>query len=137
MKYNDLFKKSLDKTNIDKNIIFNNIIDKIHYEELQEKILVTILFLLYKKDNYGFNLISELNLILKENLNNKEGIIYPVLHDLEIKNYINSYWVKGEIDRKYYSISKLGKKYIKEKNSAIEILKSYNLSSYKEDFSWN
>lgn len=137
MKYNDLFKNSLDKTLLDKDTIFNSIIDKIHYEELREKISLTILFLLYKKDNCGFNLIKELNLILKEDLDNKEGLIYPVLHYLEINNYITSYWIKDEIDRKYYNISKLGKKFIKNKEFDSEILKDYNISSYKEHFSWN
>ena len=46
----------------------------------------------------------------------QEGTLYPILHSLEEKNYITSYWDDTEIKkRKYYVITKDGKKHLQEK----------------------
>ena len=73
-----------------------------------------LLRLLEDKDMYGYEMIE----ILEKKSNNvftlKAGTLYPLLHSLEEKNYLTSYEspVNGKL-RKYYSITKDGKRYPK------------------------
>ncbi|MCI9314159.1 MAG: helix-turn-helix transcriptional regulator [Lachnospiraceae bacterium] len=73
-----------------------------------------LLRLLEEKDMYGYEMIES----LQEKSNNvftlKAGTLYPLLHSLEGKRYLSSYEseVSGK-QRKYYSITKEGRKYLK------------------------
>ena len=75
-----------------------------------------ILRLLEDKDMYGYEMIETLEKKSKNVFTLKAGTLYPLLHTLESKNYLTSYEneVSGKI-RKYYSITKDGKKYLKSK----------------------
>ena len=72
-----------------------------------------LLRLLEDKDMYGYEMIET----LKQKSNNvfklKAGTLYPLLHSLEEKNYLTSYEkeVNGKL-RKYYTITKDGRKYL-------------------------
>lgn len=72
---------------------------------------------LLKDDNmYGYQMIK----LLKEKSENvfelKEGTLYPILHGLEEKGFISSYWDESTTKkRKYYAITKEGKKYLKDR----------------------
>ena len=48
----------------------------------------------------------------------KAGTLYPLLHTMEAKNYLTSYEqeVSGKL-RKYYSITKEGRKYLKTRKT--------------------
>lgn len=133
MKNSD-FKKSINENMFNKDIIFNNILEKIEEDKLQENLFVLILLLINKEDTYGFELINKLDLLLKKELKNKEGMIYPILHLLEDKKLINSYWVDDDISKKYYRISKLGKIHLKEKKSIVDYLRMPNSLIYAEEF---
>lgn len=133
MKYKD-FKKSINENMFDKDIIFNNILEKIEDDKLQERLFVLILLLISKDDTYGFELINKLDLLLKKDLKDKEGFIYPILHSLEDKKFISSYWVNDDTSKKYYKISRLGKIHLKEKKSIVDYLKMPNSLIYAEDF---
>ena len=82
-------------------------------KELQKgSTAMLILSQLAKSDMYGYQLTKELasesqNLFLL-----KEGTLYPLLHGLENKGCIESYWVESETarKRKYYRITETGKK---------------------------
>lgn len=75
-----------------------------------------ILRLLEDKDMYGYEMIET----LQEKSNNvfqlKAGTLYPLLHSLENKGYLSVYEdsINGKT-RKYYSLTKSGKKFLKEK----------------------
>ena len=75
-----------------------------------------ILKLLSEKDMYGYEMIS----VLRERSENvfelKAGTLYPLLHSLEEKNLLESYEQEflGKV-RKYYSITKEGRKLLEEK----------------------
>lgn len=70
-----------------------------------------VLSLLKEKDMYGYQMIKELSLKSKSVFEMKEGTLYPILHGLEGKKYIISYWDNSTSKkRKYYSITKEGKK---------------------------
>lgn len=75
-----------------------------------------ILKLLEEKDLYGYEMIES----LRERSNNvfelKAGTLYPLLHSLEEKSYLRAY--EKEVNkkmRKYYSLTKNGKKYLEQK----------------------
>ena len=74
-----------------------------------------ILNLLDKENLYGYQLIKKLSEESENIFNLKEGTLYPILHGLEEKGFISSYWddTTGK-KRKYYSITKQGKKQLKE-----------------------
>ncbi len=75
-----------------------------------------ILRLLEDKDMYGYEMIET----LEKKSNNvfilKAGTLYPLLHSLEEKKYLTAYEDEagGKI-RKYYSLTKEGRKYLKAK----------------------
>lgn len=75
-----------------------------------------LLRLLEEKDMYGYEMIEKLEERSNHVFSLKAGTLYPLLHSLEEKNYLRSYEdeVSGKV-RKYYSITKDGKKYLKNR----------------------
>lgn len=77
-----------------------------------------LLKLLSEKDMYGYEIIET----LKKRSNNvfemKAGTLYPLLHTLEEKHLLCVYEkeVSGKV-RKYYSITKEGKKVLEQKTN--------------------
>ena len=77
-----------------------------------------LLKLLSEQDMYGYEMIS----VLRERSENvfelKAGPLYPLLHSLEEKNLLESYEQEalGKV-RKYYSITKAGRKLLQEKET--------------------
>lgn len=77
-----------------------------------------LLKLLSEQDMYGYEMIS----VLRERSENvfelKAGTLYPLLHSLEEKNLLESYKQEalGKV-RKYYSITKAGRKLLQEKET--------------------
>lgn len=94
---------------------------KVSRELLKGSTNMLILSLLEKENMYGYQMIKELSRKSKNVFEFQEGTLYPILHNLEEKNYITSYWDEvGTKKRKYYSITKEGKKYLKEKKEEWE-----------------
>lgn len=75
-----------------------------------------ILRLLEDKDMYGYEMIETLEARSNNVFTLKAGTLYPLLHSLEKKDFLTSYEseVNGKV-RKYYSITKGGKKYLRSK----------------------
>ncbi len=80
-----------------------------------------LLKLLEEKDMYGYEMIET----LREKSNNvfelKAGTLYPLLHSLEGKRLVTAYEqeVSGKT-RKYYSITKEGRKVLSDKQKEWE-----------------
>lgn len=73
-----------------------------------------VLSLLENENMYGYQMIKKLSEKSKNVFEFQEGTLYPILHALEEKNLINSYWdTTGAKKRKYYTITKEGKKQLK------------------------
>ena len=95
---------------------------KISKELLKGSTKMLILEMVKDENMYGYQMIKK----LKEKSNNvfefKEGTLYPILHSLEEKGLISSYWddTTGK-KRKYYAITTEGKKSLKEKNEEWKI----------------
>lgn len=75
-----------------------------------------ILRLLEDKDMYGYEMIETLEKKSNNIFTLKAGTLYPLLHSLEEKKYLTAYEDEagGKI-RKYYSLTKEGRKYLKAK----------------------
>ena len=77
-----------------------------------------ILGLLSEKDMYGYEMIDTLRKRSQNVFELKAGTLYPLLHNLEEKHFLVSYEeeVLGK-RRKYYSVTKEGKKHLERKKS--------------------
>lgn len=75
-----------------------------------------LLRLLEDKDMYGYEMIETLEKRSNNVFTLKAGTLYPLLHSLEEKRYLTSYESEvGGKQRKYYSITKEGRKYLKSR----------------------
>lgn len=75
-----------------------------------------VLAVLENQDLYGYRIIRELEMRSENAFDMSEGTLYPILHALEEQNCLESYWqtVEGR-ERKYYHITKKGRKQLAEK----------------------
>ena len=71
-----------------------------------------VLLSVSKRDRYGYELILEVSKVVDVN----EGTIYPLLKRLTNEKYFDTYLVESTEgpSRKYYKITTLGKKRLKE-----------------------
>ena len=75
-----------------------------------------VLTVLKREPLYGYALIKEIELRSNGIFEFKEGTLYPILHDLEDKECVESFWeVYENRRRKYYRITKKGLKLLEEK----------------------
>ena len=89
---------------------------RISRELLKGSTDMLVLSLLENENTYGYEMIKKLTEKSENVFELQEGTLYPILHSLEEKNYITSYWDKtASKKRKYYSITNEGKKHLKEK----------------------
>ena len=81
-----------------------------------------LLRLLEEKDMYGYEMIDTLESRSNHVFSLKAGTLYPLLHSLEEKGYLTAY--ENEVNgktRKYYSITKNGRNYLKDKKKGRNI----------------
>ncbi len=75
-----------------------------------------ILKLLSEKSTYGYEMIKLVNERTGGLFQWREGSLYPCLHRMEAEGLIQSFWQSVEDkNRKYYAITKKGKKAAEEK----------------------
>lgn len=95
---------------------------KINKELLKGSTELIVLSVLENENMYGYQMIKELREKSENVFEFQEGTLYPILHKLEEKKWILSYWdEKGGKKRKYYSITKDGKKQLKSKKEEWQI----------------
>ena len=77
-----------------------------------------LLRLLADKDMYGYEMIDTLRQRSQNVFELKAGTLYPLLHGLEDKGMLTSYEQEaGGKTRKYYSITKAGRRLLKSKEA--------------------
>jgi DNA-binding PadR family transcriptional regulator len=77
-----------------------------------------ILKMLDREPMYGYGMIKKFDIISNGTFQFKEGTLYPLLHNLEKKLYIESYWDASDgRRRKYYKITDMGRKQLATKKS--------------------
>ena len=84
-----------------------------------------LLKLLSEKDMYGYEMIETLREKSQNVYELKAGTLYHLLHGMEDKKYLTVYEteVGGKV-RKYYSITKTGRKVLEEKKEEWKIYSS-------------
>lgn len=94
---------------------------KISKELLKGSTTMLVLELLKDSNMYGYEMIKKLKEKSENVFELKEGTLYPILHSLEEKKFISSYWDETTAKkRKYYVITEKGKKQLKEKKEEWE-----------------
>jgi DNA-binding PadR family transcriptional regulator len=75
-----------------------------------------ILSILKRGDSYGYAIIQDVHALSGGNLEWADGMLYPILHRLERKGWIKSYWGEAENGRKrkYYRLLKAGSKELED-----------------------
>ena len=76
-----------------------------------------VLKLLEENDMYGYEMIEKLRERSENVFELKAGTLYPLLHGLEGKKFLESYeQEEGGKVRKYYKLTKEGRKALREKH---------------------
>lgn len=89
---------------------------RINKELLKGSTGTLILNLLEKREQYGYQLIKELERMSDGTFSLKEGTLYPILHTMEAEGWVESYWEEAEgRKRKYYRITDNGRQHFQEK----------------------
>ncbi|HJN50198.1 MAG: helix-turn-helix transcriptional regulator [Pseudomonadales bacterium] len=78
-----------------------------------------ILSILSHRDSYGYAIIEEVRKLSDGELQWADGMLYPILHRLEDRQQIESYWGASENGRKrkYYRLRKSGLKELDEQRN--------------------
>ena len=78
-----------------------------------------VLQLLNERNMYGYELVKEMARRSDDNLQMKEGTLYPALHKMEKQAYIEHYWEHQEKGpaRKYYRMTEEGKVILAERTT--------------------
>ncbi len=76
-----------------------------------------ILLILREGDSYGYEIIQRVHALTNDAFTWTESMLYPVLHRLEEKGYVRSYWEASPTGRKrkYYSLTKEGQAELEDK----------------------
>ena len=95
---------------------------KINKELLKGSTDLLVLSVLENENMYGYQMIKEIKSKSGDVFEFQEGTLYPILHKLEEKKYISSYWDESTSKkRKYYSITENGRKQLKAKKQEWEL----------------
>jgi PadR family transcriptional regulator PadR len=75
-----------------------------------------ILSILSKGDSYGYDIIHKVSDLTGGQMQWADGMLYPILHRLEKKGFVESYWGKAASGRRrrYYGLRKPGLQELKE-----------------------
>lgn len=75
------------------------------------------LSILSEADSYGYEIIQRVSELTNGELEWTEAMLYPVLHRLESRALVESYWQPSNTGRKrkYYSITSAGRAELKDK----------------------
>ncbi len=83
-------------------------------ELLQGTLDLLILKILALSPNHGWGISSRLRQISRDSLCASEGALYPALHRLEMRGYVESKMALSENNRKarYYTLTTAGRKHL-------------------------
>lgn len=75
-----------------------------------------VLSVLTEGESYGYEIIKTIKVLSEDQIQWKEGTLYPVLHKLEKRGFITSEWKVSEEGRKrkYYAIKQEGRNLLAE-----------------------
>lgn len=75
-----------------------------------------VLSILQQGDSYGYEIIQKIREASGGSMDWADGMLYPILHRLEKKEWVESYWGQSESGRKrkYYKLRRSGRKALKD-----------------------
>lgn len=99
---------------------------KIDKELVKGSTVILILTMLKKRSMYGYEMIRELDEQSAGVFTLKEGTLYPILHTLEERGMVQSFWQPGQgvRKRKYYSVTDAGKAHLFNKTKEWKVFRS-------------
>jgi PadR family transcriptional regulator PadR len=95
-----------------------------------------ILTLLSSGESYGYALIQEVKRLSGDKIEWTDGMLYPVLHRMERKGWIEARWGEAENGRKrrYYSLKRDGTNALKEQRKQWSTLSTVFKQLWKENY---
>lgn len=86
-------------------------------EWMKGSTLMLVLDLLRREDMYGYQMTKTLEALSDNRFTLKEGTLYPLLHEMENRRMVESYYEATDSPRKrkYYRITSEGRKLLDEK----------------------
>jgi DNA-binding PadR family transcriptional regulator len=83
-----------------------------------------ILSILQQGDSYGYAIIQQVRELSGGEMEWSDGMLYPILHRLEKKGFIESYWQPADTGRrrKYYRLCPAGKAELNEQRQMWQTL---------------
>jgi len=78
-----------------------------------------VLSILKQGDSYGYEIIQKVRETSGGSMEWSDGMLYPILHRLEKKEWVESYWGQADTGRKrkYYKLCKSGKHALAEQRA--------------------
>lgn len=75
-----------------------------------------LLAVLAKEEKYGLQIVKELRELSNGFFDLKEGTLYPALHRLQKRGFVESRWIEREsgMPRKYYKLTERGRTALRE-----------------------
>ena len=97
----------------------NDFIDNWHSQLRKGLLPLFALYILEQKARYGYELVQEIKSVFRIEV--AEGTLYPLLIRLMNDGLLTHKWVEQSsgIPRKYYSVTSLGKKTLKEMKASL------------------
>lgn len=91
-------------------------------ELLQGTLDLLILKILALGPNHGWGIASRIRQISRDSLSASEGALYPALHRLEMRGYVESKMALSENNRKarYYTLTAAGRKHLETETETWE-----------------
>jgi len=83
-----------------------------------------VLSILRQGDSYGYAIIRQIEVLSGGEMAWAEGMLYPILHRLEKRRLIESYWGQAESGRKrkYYRLRAEGRKELAQQRGNLRLL---------------
>lgn len=95
---------------------------KINKELLKGSLEILVLSSVSKTPLYGYEIAKQIRAKSNKLFSLGEGTLYPILHKLEKAKFLESYWQEmGGRKRKYYQVTRKGKKILEAKTAEWKI----------------
>lgn len=94
-----------------------------------------VLSILSKNESYGYEILKTIKERSKQQIEWKDGMIYPLLRKLENDDLIESFWNTADSGRKrkYYRIKTAGKTYLAEQKKQWALINSVLDQLWEDD----
>src|SRR4051812_25604693 len=99
---------------------------KVNKELMKGSTMILVLSVISRREMYGYEIAKEIERHSEGVFSLNEGTLYPILHQLEADDLVESYWVgkEGTRQRKYYRIIEAGRAKLKEKTREWALFRS-------------